>query len=71
MPAPHTLHEVRVKRVAGWRLCHWVTRVPHTIISEAMETGASTGPHHGSGNRKRMSQSNGDAGQPEMMRRKT
>ena len=37
----------------------------------AIETGASTGPHHGSGNRKRMSQSNGDAGQPEMMRRKT
>ena len=45
--------------------------VPQTIIKTAIETGASTGPHHGSGSRNRTSQSNSDRGQPHMTRRKT
>src|SRR5213594_3078182 len=38
--------------------------VPPTTISTAMLTGASTGPHHGSGRRNRMSQSKSERGQP-------
>ncbi len=49
----------------------WVTSVPHTIMSSAMLTGAITGPHQGSGSRKRMSQSNSDAGQPDISFRNT
>ena len=49
----------------------WVTSVPHTIITSAMLTGASTGPHHGNGSRKRMSQSSSEVGQPLIGRRKT
>src|SRR5258706_9478216 len=44
--------------------------VPHKIISSAMLTGANTGPHHGSGNRNKMSQSSNDRGQPQMTFRK-
>ena len=47
-----------------------VASVPHTIITSAMVTGASTGPHHGSGSRNRMSQSSSVRGHPEMRRRK-
>ena len=48
-----------------------VTSVPHAIISMAINTGASTGPHHGNGSRKRMSQSNSECGQPHITFRKT
>ena len=34
-------------------------------------TGASTGPHHGSGRRKRMSQSSSERGQPHIVLRNT
>jgi hypothetical protein len=50
---------------------NWVVSVPHAIIRHAIETGASTGPHQGSGSRKRMSQSNSDLGQPVIVRRNT
>ena len=55
----------RVKRVSGTPSRDCVTSVPHTTISDAMHTGASTGPHQGSGKRKRMSQSNREAGHPD------
>src|ERR1044072_8389130 len=61
-PAQLTAHAAQPNPVIGMRSPLWVTRVPHTIINDAIETGASTGPHHGSGNRKRMSQSNRDEG---------
>ena len=64
MPSPLKPHDVRVTAVAGLRSVDCVAQVPHTIISTAMQTGASTGPHQGSGSRKRMSQSNSDLGQP-------
>src|SRR2546423_333348 len=48
-----------------------LARVPHKIISSATETGASTGPHHGSGRRNRMSQSSSERGQPQSFLRKT
>ena len=48
-----------------------VASVPHTIINAAMLTGASTGPHHGSGSRNRMSQSSSEWGQPLIGRRNT
>src|SRR5262245_11640878 len=70
-PTALTPQEAHEKPVAGMRSRDWVTRVPHTIISDAIQTGASTGPHHGSGHRKRMSQSNRGVGKTEMMRRKT
>ena len=49
----------------------WLTRVPKTIIKAAIAVGAQTGPHQGSGMRKRMSQFDSDRGQPVMTRRKT
>src|SRR2546428_2327284 len=48
-----------------------LTNVPPTTISTAMLTGASTGPHHGSGSRNRMSQSKSERGQPLNGTRKT
>ena len=45
--------------------------VPHAIINIAMHTGASTGPHHGSGSRKSRSQSKSDLGQPQITYRNT
>jgi len=48
-----------------------VVNVPHRIIRHAMAIGATIGPHHGSGSRNRMSQSNSDLGHPHIRRRKT
>src|SRR2546426_2991612 len=48
-----------------------LTNVPPRTISTAMLTGASTGPHHGSGSRNRMSQSTSERGQPLSGTRKT
>src|ERR1051325_8976651 len=48
-----------------------LTRVPHRIMSNAIETGAITGPHHGSGSKKRRSQSSSECGQPHITFRKT
>jgi hypothetical protein len=49
----------------------WLTSVPQTIINSATDIGATTGPHQGSGKRKRMSQSSSDEGQSQMALRTT
>jgi len=64
-------HSARASAFAGTASSYCVATVPQRIISRAIQTGAKTGPHHGSGSRKRMSQSNGDVGQWLMTRRKT
>ena len=43
----------------------------HAIITAAILIGASTGPHHGSGSKNKMSQSSSDFGQPDMRRKNT
>jgi len=68
IPTPASAHAQRATVVSS---PDCVASVPHTIITSAILTGASTGPHHGSGSRKRMSQSSSVLGQPEMRRRKT
>ena len=62
---------VAAARVSRIRERGRLTMVPQTIIRTAIETGASTGPHQGSGRRNRTSQSNSDRGQPHITRRKT
>ena len=47
-----------------------LARLPHQIISTEINTGASTGPHQGSGSKKRMSQSRSECGQPHRALRK-
>ena len=49
---------------------HWLTSVPPITMSSAISMGASTGPHQGSGTKKRTSQSCRDPGQPVMTLRK-
>jgi hypothetical protein len=71
MPRPVKLHSVDVTEAKGFLSMHWLASVPPAIISDAMHTGASTGPHQGSGNRNRMSQSKRDTGQPQMALRNT
>src|SRR6266576_1506983 len=44
-------------------ISHVLTSVPQRIINSAIETGARTGPHQGSGSRNRMSQSHNEWGQ--------
>ena len=48
----------------------WHVSVPQAIISSAIKIGASTGPHHGSGMRNRMSQSSSERGQPHHLSQK-
>src|SRR6267142_3810624 len=48
-----------------------LTTVPHSTMSNAIETGASTGPHHGSGSKNKMSQSSNECGHPHITFRNT
>ena len=58
---------VRVARVVGIA----AAVVLFLLIVDGVKTGASTGPHQGSGSRKRMSQSKTDFGQSQITLRKT
>ncbi len=64
-------HTRQFDSVACGARSNWLANVPHKIISSEIRTGASTGPHHGNGNRNKISQSSNECGQPHMIFRKT
>src|SRR5204862_6348983 len=64
IPAEHITSGSLPGQIGGSACSKTVTSAPNAIINNAMQTGAQTGPHHGRGIRKRMSQLESDFGQP-------
>src|SRR2546422_778365 len=71
VPMKLTKYIFQLQPNAGATGSNRVSAVPQTIIRPAMQTGASTGPHHGNGSKKRMSQSRRDFGHWQMIFKKT
>lgn len=65
------IHARQLDGIGGCFRSNWLANVPHKINNSEINTGASTGPHHGNGSKNRTSQSSNECGQPQMIFRKT